>query len=345
MRPGESRRFAAFTVGSIEIGENSLRAVGHEKTPLLGEPRELLRVEWLTSFANGVKLNSTVWVDQEGHWQKQRNNDLGLETFRVTKEEALAAAPAGGPNLLFDTLIKIERPIANPSAARAIRYRIWLPSGNPAELFVSSPLQTLQSVNSRTAEITLRAPDATRSEGGALAVDRPTEADRTASAIIQSEHPTVVAMAGNVAGDASDPEKLATALARHVHVVMTPPGARVDYTQAFATAAEVARDLKGDCSEHAVLLTALSRARNIPARVAIGLVYVPASRAFGYHMWTECWIGDRWLPLDATLGGMAGATHLKIAATSLSAGLADASFVPVARLLGAKPRIEVLAVE
>ena len=41
-----------------------------------------------------------------------------------------------------------------------------------------------------------------------------------------------------------------------------------------ATAAEVARSREGDCTEHAVLLAALARARGIPARVAMGLVYV-----------------------------------------------------------------------
>ena len=35
-----------------------------------------------------------------------------------------------------------------------------------------------------------------------------------------------------------------------------------------------ARTRSGDCSEHAVLLTALLRARGIPARVSHGLVYL-----------------------------------------------------------------------
>ena len=37
-----------------------------------------------------------------------------------------------------------------------------------------------------------------------------------------------------------------------------------DFSQAFATAAEVAETLQGDCTEHAVLLAALCRAREIP---------------------------------------------------------------------------------
>ena len=58
----------------------------------------------------------------------------------------------------------------------------------------------------------------------------------------------------------------------------------------FAAASEVARNLTGDCSEHAVLLAALRRACDIPARVVVGLVYVEKHQGFGYHMWDEVYI-------------------------------------------------------
>ena len=43
---------------------------------------------------------------------------------------------------------------------------------------------------------------------------------------------------------------------------------------AYASASETARTGSGDCTEHAVLLAAVLKARNIPARVCHGLVYV-----------------------------------------------------------------------
>ena len=84
-------------------------------------------------------------------------------------------------------------------------------------------------------------------------------------------------------------------------------------------AAEVARQLEGDCTEHAVLLAACLKARNIPARVAFGLVYVPSLKGFAYHMWTEACVADRWLPLDATQGrGGIGCDHLKLGDSNLA---------------------------
>jgi transglutaminase/protease-like cytokinesis protein 3 len=87
----------------------------------------------------------------------------------------------------------------------------------------------------------------------------------------------------------------------------------------LASAAEVAKDLSGDCTEHAVLLAAMCRARGIPARVAVGLVYVPEPSSFGGHMWTEVFVRGKWIPLDATLGkGGIAADHIKFADSSFS---------------------------
>ena len=109
--------------------------------------------------------------------------------------------------------------------------------------------------------------------------------------------------------------------------------------------AEVAKSREGDCTEHAVLLAALLRARGVPARVAIGLVYVAKSQAFGFHMWTEAWVDRGWLPLDATLGqGGIGGGHLKLRHTSLSESAGLGSFLPVAEVMG-QLKIEVLEVQ
>ncbi len=90
----------------------------------------------------------------------------------------------------------------------------------------------------------------------------------------------------------------------------------------LATAGEVAASRSGDCTEHSVLLTALLRAAGIPARVVTGLVYVGELAGvrdfFGYHMWTQGWIDDRWVDLDATLGVPFDAAHIALGATALN---------------------------
>jgi transglutaminase-like putative cysteine protease len=100
-----------------------------------------------------------------------------------------------------------------------------------------------------------------------------------------------------------------------------------------------------------VLLVALLRAKKIPARVAAGLVYVQANeernmpRGFAYHMWTEAWLNDRWVPLDATLGrGGIGAAHIKLSDTNLDGVSPLEALLPVMNVLG-QLELEVVEVE
>ena len=100
---------------------------------------------------------------------------------------------------------------------------------------------------------------------------------------------------------------------------------------------------KGDCKEHAIYLAALARARGIPARVAIGMVY--SNGAFGGHMWTEVYIDGRWIPLDGTLGnGGIGAAHLKQGQSTLEGVSAYIACLPAAQVAG-RLKIEVLEAE
>lgn len=67
---------------------------------------------------------------------------------------------------------------------------------------------------------------------------------------------------------------------------------------------------RGDCNEHAALMTALLRAAGIPSRIATGLVY--NNEKFYYHAWNEAYI-DGWITMDAVFKQMpVDATHIKL---------------------------------
>jgi hypothetical protein len=116
-----------------------------------------------------------------------------------------------------------------------------------------------------------------------------------------------------------------------------------DFSIGFASSNEIIDTRRGDCTEHAVLLAALCRAAGIPARVAMGLVYLEHSSSFGYHMWTEVFIGRNWYALDGTIGqGSIGAGHIKIADGSLKGVDANSTFLPIFKVIG-KLQIEVVS--
>jgi transglutaminase-like putative cysteine protease len=93
-------------------------------------------------------------------------------------------------------------------------------------------------------------------------------------------------------------------------------------TVSIPSAIEVLRSGVGDCNEHTALYVAMARAAGLPARIAVGLVYLHG--AFYYHAWPEVWLAEsettgRWLPVDPTLNQYpADATHLRLARGDLS---------------------------
>ena len=81
------------------------------------------------------------------------------------------------------------------------------------------------------------------------------------------------------------------------------------FRHGFAVASQVARNLEGDCTEHAVLLSALARAQGFPAQLVYGVLVLfdgDKVQSFG-HAWSEIHDGQQWRIADATRPDRAGA--------------------------------------
>jgi Transglutaminase-like superfamily len=333
MRPGERRTLQSLVPIFNQVAEIELRAITLELTELLEGPRELLRIETTTTLPGAAGIEGVLWTDSQGEARKSLIKSLDQIVYRTTREVATGAAGAKEMDLGDRSLVTLARPIPDAHRARQIRYGVSIDDADPARLFVADLGQHVTSTGPHSAAIVVRAvrPDDPPPGAAASAHATAGDDDRQANSFIQSDDPRVIAMAREAAGQETAPWPTAVALERYVHQRV----AVKNYSQTFASAAEVAESLQGDCTEHAVLLAALLRARGLPARVAIGLVYSPAAQAFAFHMWTEVFIVDRWIGLDGTLGlGGIGAGHLKLAVSNLKEATAFASFLPVAQVLG-----------
>lgn len=136
----------------------------------------------------------------------------------------------------------------------------------------------------------------------------------------------LVRTAHEVVGD----ERNAWDAARKINAFVHGYIVKKTLARAFATASEVLETKEGDCTEHAVLFSALAKITGIPTRLVIGLVYVGGeSNVFGYHEWVEVWMGDRWVAMDPTFGqDVADATHIKFTQGQSDAdGLLEAGVV------------------
>lgn len=341
MKPRETRRLKALLPILHQVGEIHLEAAGYESVPMLEGTRQLLRID-MTTIVGPTRLRSIIWCDDDGIVWKTRDLQLDLESFRCDRETALRPVSGSGFDLGGSTIVQVPEPLAAPHRTTQAVYLARLPDGAIAQTFLQDGSQSLHVVDNETAQLTVEAIRPERPQQfPAAAWTEPTEADRQSTAMIQSDDARIVRMAAEVAPQETDPWRLACELERYVKRTVQLK----NYSTAMATAAEVAESLEGDCTEHAMLLAALCRARQIPARVAIGLVYHPPAQGFAYHMWTEVWIRDRWIGLDATLGqGGIGAAHLKLAVSSMEGSSAFADMLPIVQVIG-RLELRIVSVE
>jgi hypothetical protein len=330
LRAGERRTLRGLVPPVAQLATVELTAREFEMVSLPGGSYELLRVESVTIFPDGSRLPSVLWCDRAGNARKVRFEALNMESYRTTEADALQQRAPPRFDMGWDVQVRLARPIPKAHETSRIRYRVTLSGGDPAAAFVSGPSQQVKARDPHTAEITVYALRPGRTGNPNAREGPPTAEDLGANTMIQSDDPRVIAHARQAAGEETDPWKTAVLLERYVHRAMR--GA--SFSLGFATAAEVAENLHGDCTEYAVFLAALCRARKIPARVALGLVYVEADQALAFHMWNEVYVDKQWIPLDATLGrGGIGAAHLKIAHSNLHGGAAHTAAMPVLEIV------------
>ena len=291
---------------NIEVGRRELvRSAGSAPLPAF-------RVE--TEFS-GLKTSS--WITDTGEVVREES-PLGLITVRESADRARASAVSRGMqvDMLEAAAVapRLRTPIPEPRDVRMMRIRLAGVDLSPLELDGGAQRLTgdvLELRDPRSLKPGAPDPDAER----ALASET----------FIESDAPEVMEEATKAVTGVSGARARAERLTRYVNALLDKKP-----TVSLPSAREVLRTKVGDCNEHTVLYVAMARALGIPARIAVGLVYIHG--AFYYHAWPEVYLeetgaggsgtgakGSRapngfWLPVDPTLNQFpADATHLRVA--------------------------------
>lgn len=338
LQPGETRSFRMYDPQLNQIATITLTDKGAAKTKLLdGTQIDASRIEMSHSLVPLLTVDS--FINADGDIVKTETNLLSVVTYTVDRETALREIDEQPVDLAVATLVK-AKPIDRAHERGRIVYRVTVASGNPAEQFPTGATQVVKAVSDTTAEITVTA---LKSHPATKPDDSPGDRYLEPSRFLDCENARVRQHADEAAASDLSATAAAEAMEKYVHTAMRDK----NFATGLATASEVAAKLEGDCTEHAVLLAAMLRARRIPSRVAVGLVYSERHAAFAGHMWTEAYLDGVWTPLDATLGrGGIGAAHIKLADSALdeNAPTPIAAFLPMIHLLG-QMEIEVVSVE
>jgi transglutaminase-like putative cysteine protease len=141
--------------------------------------------------------------------------------------------------------------------------------------------------------------------------------------LIQSDDERIIRHARSITtrNSRQDPKAAARRLTESVYGLLDK---RITFS--VPNAVQVLETRQGDCNEHTVLYVALARSMGLPARTAVGLVYLNGQ--FFYHAWPEVWLGE-WVAVDPTFGQYpADAAHIRF----VIGGLAQQ--VEIVRLIG-----------
>jgi len=264
-----------------------------------GAPIPAFRVE--LAFAG---LRTTSWVTDTGEVVREES-PLGLMTVRESPENARAMAVSSRVQtdlLEAAAIVPVTKErIDEPRDVRRLQIRL-----QGADLSGDDLDGGAQTFNGNVVE--LRDPQSLRAS--------PTDLDArnylSPEPLIESDDPDIQAEAAIAVRGVTGTRARAERLTRYVNGLLDKKP-----TVSIPSAREVLRTKVGDCNEHTALYVAMARALGIPARIAVGLVFVRG--AFYYHAWPEVYIDEGagrglWLPVDPTLNEFpADATHVRLA--------------------------------
>lgn len=290
--PGSHYTLAIFDPGSRTVASAQVEVLGDEPVTINGQVETLSHQREKLFQARGDQTFD-LWLDAAGRARKGLIGLIGKRLEMVACDRACALAPNQRIDMFAAATVGAPRRLTALMRNGPLRYRVHV-AGPIAQPFLDTDEQTAVAVGGGDWLIDV---------GGYRAGGQPPPqpADLLPTAWMQSDAPLIRELTAQAIGDAPDAERKMRRLHRFVAGYLTEHALDVGY----ASALEVARDRRGDCTEYALLLAAMARAAGIPSRVVTGMAYAgrigSTADAFVPHAWMEAWMGNRWRSYDAAL--------------------------------------------
>ena len=273
--------------------------VGKKTTvDLFGRVVELTEVK-VTMQVPGQPITVTSYLDAELKALKTLVPMMGMTMEMIECDKTFAMREDDVVDFLDRLSIKSPSELTDIAGKASIQYELT-PTCEGGLILPTTSNQTVKKENDRlivTVELYVPKADTSLPYKGdnaeAIAALKPSE-------YLQSNDEKIMELVKVAVGTTTETLKAARQIESFVNGYIKTK----DLSVGYAAAAEVARSRQGDCSEHAVLTAAMCRAAGIPARVVCGVVYVDSfigqKSVFGGHMWTEVFVENGWVGLDAT---------------------------------------------
>ncbi|MFI5005865.1 MAG: transglutaminase family protein [Solirubrobacterales bacterium] len=300
LEPGKKVQVMVFDPATLRNAPMTLEVQARDVVWVANHPVPAFRVE---SRYAGIVTKS--WINDVGEVVREES-PMGLIVVRETRDRAQMLGVPGAiqTDILEAAAIVPDPPRRIDDPATVLRLRLRLQG---AEGFAGADLvgagQTVAGDVFEMRDTRALAPGPADPESAQFLAPEP---------FLESDAPEIIEEARRAVADATDGRTRAERLVRHVHAIL-----RKKPTVSLPSALEVLKTRVGDCNEHTALYVAMARALGLPARTAVGLVYLRG--AFYYHAWAEVYLAGSegrglWLPVDPTLDQFpADATHVRLA--------------------------------
>jgi transglutaminase-like putative cysteine protease len=349
----ERRTLRMLLPGQYQLATARLTCTGPASVPLIdGTLAELLESECEIEL-DGQRSYSMLWTDQAG--QILRTYSPALRLFAYRTDEATGTKIDWEAWSVASIAVQ-GRGIQRPNESGRVTYRVIPKAAGTSASSITiepAPGQYVRAVEDGSFQVLVSRESEVLESGFQSSDLVPTAADSQPNPIVDSDAEFIRKCAdAAITSQGQSNNEIAMELVRAAHQLTA---ARSE-ASGFSKASEVAQRGVGDAVDRAVLLTALLRARNLPARLAIGFQYQPDRPAteqagtdpdnvaarMNFHAWTLVHVEGQWLHLDATTGGLAAADRLIVSTTDLGGPDAHRALLPFLDRIG-RIEIEVVA--
>jgi len=318
LKEGTEYSVKIFSPGIMQAVDTKISIGPEQNIDLLGRVVPLREVTTTLIMPGAGEIVSTGYVDRDLKMQKSIMPIAGMQVVMVACAKEFALGENDVLELIDKMFLKSPEPLRNLASTRSITYELSPVKEESDFTIPSNDNQKAQRLDSGKVILKVEpvaAPAGVKFpyKGSDAAILEALEPTR----FLQSDNEQVIALARRAVGGTKDAAEAAGKIESFVAEYIENRSLSVGY----ASAAEVAASRQGDCSEFAVLTAAMCRAVGIPAQVVAGVAYVDdfmGNRGFGGHAWTQAYIGDKWIGLDASFKGAGrggyDAGHIALAA-------------------------------
>jgi transglutaminase/protease-like cytokinesis protein 3 len=216
-----------------------------------------------------------------------------LDQYQYRIEETRPEPPIGAVDLYVHNMVPITQKIGNPANLKRLYLTL---EGRDTKMFESGATQRVAPTENPDQ---IRVVIDTGEPGAILGQPQATSTTQFTRSVSRefSVRQEIGKMAKEAVGESILTEERIERLVRFVDEYIQD-----EYTF-NSNLHQLIQGKKGDCSEHALLLSALARSLGIPCREVMGLVYLGDwCQGFGLHAWNEVYLDGRWKAVDASIG-------------------------------------------